>query len=56
MRKKKLLEAILTELQNIHFHLDRLDAFYKMVHGIKEDGKTGAWIEDRNKPRKGKEG
>lgn len=49
MRKKQLLEAILLELRNIHFHFDRLDTFFKMVHGIKEDGKTGAWIEGGKK-------
>lgn len=42
----KLLEAILQELKDMHFHIDRLDVFYKMAHNIKEDGKTGAWIED----------
>ena len=54
MRKKKLLEKILTELRNMHYHMDRLEVFYKLVHGIKEDGKTGAWIEDRDKSRKGR--
>lgn len=44
----RLLEAILQEQRNIHFHMDRLEAFYMMVHDIKEDGKTGAWI-DHNK-------
>lgn len=42
----KLLEAILQELKNIHFHIDRMEVFYKMTHNIKENGKTGAWIED----------
>jgi len=45
MKTKKPLEQILLELQNIHYHLDRQEIFYKMVHNIKEDGKTGAWIE-----------
>lgn len=49
MTKKKLLVLILKELSNIHFHLDRLDTFYKMVHNIKEDEKTGAWIEGKEK-------
>lgn len=43
----KLLELIAQETLNVHFHLDRMEAFYKMVHGIKEDEKTGAWLEDR---------
>lgn len=42
----KLLEAVLGELKNIHSHLDRLNVFYKMVNKIREDQKTGAWIED----------
>ena len=29
-----LLGNILIELQNIHFHLDRLEAFYMMVNKI----------------------
>jgi len=45
MRQKQLLEKILLELQKIHFHQDRMEVFYMMVHDIKEDGKTGAWIE-----------
>lgn len=53
MGQKKLLEAILQELTNCHYHLDRLEVFYKMVHNIKENGKTGAWIEER-KSKKGK--
>lgn len=52
----KVLEAILEELKNIHFHINRLDAFYKMAHNIKED-KTGAWIEDSPQDkRKGTKG
>ena len=47
MQKRKVLEQILLELQNIHFHLDRMEVFYKMVNGIKEDGKNGAWVEDQ---------
>lgn len=43
----KLLEVVLRELQNIHYHLDRQEIFYKMVHNIKEDEKSGAWIEDK---------
>jgi len=45
MKRKRLLEQILLELQNIHYHLDRMEVFYKMANGIKEDGKSGAWVE-----------
>ena len=49
--RDKLLEAILEELKSmhydIHYHLDRMEVFYKMVHNIREDGKTGAWIEEK---------
>ena len=31
---EKILKEILQELKNIHFHLDRLDAFYIMVNKI----------------------
>ncbi len=44
----KVLEAILQELKDMHFHLDRMDVFYKMVNNIREDGKTGAWVEKRD--------
>ncbi len=47
MKNKKLLEQILLELQRIHFHADRMEVFYKMVHNIKEDEKNGAWVEDQ---------
>lgn len=47
MYSDKLLEAILQELKDMHFHLDRFDVFYKMVHNIKEDGRTGAWVEEK---------
>ena len=50
MKTKKLLEQMLIELQNIHYHLDRMEVFYKMVNGIKEDEKNGAWIEKKEKP------
>ncbi len=33
-RKRILLENILMELRNIHYHLDRLEAFYMMVNKI----------------------
>jgi len=45
MNKKELLQCILRELGNVHYHLDRLEAFYMMVNNIKEDGKTGAWVD-----------
>ncbi|GAG93060.1 unnamed protein product [marine sediment metagenome] len=34
---RMLLESILMELRNIHYHSDRLEAFYMMVNKIKED-------------------
>ncbi len=46
--KKKILQNILQELRFIHFHVERQEVFYKMVHNIKEDEKNGAWIEKRN--------
>lgn len=49
MGNKKLLEAILRELINVHYHLDRLEVFFKMAYNIKEDEKTGAWIEQKKK-------
>lgn len=45
-KQLQLMEKQLQELQNIHFHMDRLDTFFRMAYNIKEDGKTGAWIED----------
>ena len=45
MRQKRLLEQILIELRNLHYHIERLETFYQMVNNIKEDGKKGAWIE-----------
>lgn len=36
-KKRILLENIVMELRNIHYHLDRLEAFYMMVNKIKED-------------------
>jgi|GEM_PF-6643428 len=54
-KQLQLFEGILRELLNIHYHMDRLEAFYMMVHNIKEDGKTGAWI-DHNKGHKGGNG
>ncbi len=34
--KRILLENILLELRNIHWHLDEFDGVYKKVHKIKE--------------------
>lgn len=31
---EKILEEILQELKNMHYHLDRLDTFYIMVNKI----------------------
>lgn len=50
MRQKRLLEAILQELTNIHYHLERVEVFTMMAHNIKEDDK-GAWIEDAPEDR-----
>ena len=49
MKKKQLLEQVLLELQNIHYHFDRMEVFYKMVNGIKEDEKSGAWLQNKGK-------
>lgn len=39
-RKTILLENILVELRNLHFHIDRMESFYMMVNKIEEkDGK-----------------
>ena len=46
MRQKQLLESILEELKNIHYHLERLEVFTMMAYNIKEDDK-GVWIEDK---------
>lgn len=36
-RKTILLENILIELRNLHFHFDRMEALYIKVNDIKED-------------------
>jgi len=46
MRQKQLLEQILTELRNIHYHVERIEVFYQMAHNIKENDK-GVWVEDK---------
>ena len=46
MRQKTLLEAILEELKNIHYHVERTEVFTIIAHNIKENDK-GAWIEDK---------
>ncbi len=35
--KRILMNSILAELQGIHYHLDRMEEFYKMVNKIEED-------------------
>lgn len=40
-RKRILLENILIELRNLHYHFDRVESFYMMVNKIEEvDEKT----------------
>ena len=51
MRQKKLLESILEELKNIHYHMERVEVFTMMAHNIRENDK-GVWIEDKNKKEK----
>lgn len=46
MTRKKLLKEILLVLRDLHYHADRMEVFYKMVHNIRED-KSGAWIQDK---------
>lgn len=41
-----LLESILMELRNIHYHFDRMESFYMTVNNIKEEKKTDK--EDKN--------
>lgn len=43
----KVLEAILEELKNIHYHVERVEVFTMMAHNIKEN-KKGVWIEEEN--------
>lgn len=52
MRKKQMLKEVLLELRSIHYHLDRMEVFYMMANGIKEDGKNGAWVQEKVKPKK----
>lgn len=35
--RRILLENIIIELRGVHYHLDRMEIFYKMVNNIKED-------------------
>ena len=53
MRQKQLLESILEELKNIHYHVERTEIFTMMAHNIKEDDK-GAWIGDKKIEQGGK--
>ena len=34
-RKTVLLENILVELRNLHYHIDRMESFYMTVNNIK---------------------
>jgi len=36
-RKTVLLENVLVELRNLHFHFDRIEEFYILVNNIKEN-------------------
>ena len=36
-RKEILLESILIELRNLHYHFDRIESFYMMVNKIVEE-------------------
>lgn len=36
-RKRILLENILIELRNLHYHFNRMESFYMVVNNIKED-------------------
>ena len=50
-RKTILLENILIELRNLHYHFSRLESFYMIVNKIKEDDKKitiGNIIIDKN--------
>lgn len=53
MRQKQVLEAILEELKNIHYHVERTEVFTMMAHNIKQNDK-GVWIEDVEKKKGGK--
>jgi len=44
VRTKQILEAIHQELTNIHYHLDRLELFYKIVNKINEH-KERVWVD-----------
>lgn len=50
-RERILLENILIELGNLHYHLGRMEAFYMIANKIKEDDKKiiiGDIIIDKN--------
>lgn len=40
-----LLENILSELKNLHYHIDRMESFYILVNNIKVEGEK---IIDKN--------
>ena len=49
--KRILLENIAVELKNLHYHFDRMEAFYMIANNIKEDDKKitiGDIIIDKN--------
>lgn len=39
-KKIILLEYILMELRNLHYHFDKIETLYKMVNNIKEEEET----------------
>jgi len=55
MRQKQLLESILEELKNIHYHTERVEVFTMLAHNIKENDK-GVWIEDKKQEDEKKRG
>lgn len=36
-RKEILLENILVELRNLHYHMDKMESFYMLVNNIKTE-------------------
>lgn len=47
MADVKTMKKVLEELKAIHYHLERLEIFYRIVNRIKEDSQTGVWIESK---------
>ena len=50
MRQKQILESILEELKNIHYHTERVEVFTMLAHNIKENDK-GVWVEERKEKK-----